>query len=103
MKPSSEIDTRPIRNPRAFAIAGRFRLYFNSHAYAPLVWSIMVMDGETITLEFSVHAVSIDAPTKAVYRPKATPDSEDGMPSAFLDIDGVLRVDQLGQAIIASA
>lgn len=66
---------------------GRFRVYFNHHAAAPLMWCVA-----TDAWELAVRAVAIDAPITTVYKPKATPDHEDGRPSAWLEVDGVLVV-----------
>lgn len=78
----------PIR--QSFSLAGTFRVYFNRHQAAPLVWCIATSDME---IEFAVAAVTIDAPVKTVYRRKETPDDEDGHPSAWLEVTGVLAVD----------
>lgn len=89
----------PIRQP--LTIAGTFRIYFNRHQAAPLVWSI-ALDGEGLVdgrpwhvFEIAVAEVVITAAAGArtVYLPKATPDHEDGKPSAWLEVDGVLRID----------
>jgi hypothetical protein len=78
----------PIRQP--LAIAGTFRVYFNRHQAAPLVWCIA-----TDHLEIAVAEVVITSTfgVRTVYQPKATPDDEDGKPSAWLVVDGVLRID----------
>lgn len=78
----------PVR--RSFALAGTFRVYFNRHQAAPLVWCVLSERGN---FEMAVAALEIDAPTRTVYRPKVTPDDEDGKPSAWLEVDGVLAVD----------
>ncbi len=76
----------PIR--QSFSLAGVFRVYFNRHQAAPLVWCIRCH-----LLEIAVAHVVINAPTETVYQPKATPDDEDGLPSAWLEVTGVLTVD----------
>lgn len=85
----------PIR--QSFSIAGTFRVYFNRHQAAPLVWCVAVMDtGDVIAvpmLEIACAELAIDAPVTTVYAPKATPDDEDGKPSAWLEVTGVLSVD----------
>lgn len=82
----------PDRLPigRSFSLAGRFRVYFNRHQAAPLVWCVRSENGN---FELAVAQVDIAAPTRTVYRPKDTPDDEDGMPSAWLEVDGVVNVD----------
>lgn len=72
-----------------FSVAGRFRVYFNRHQAAPLVWCVSLGD----VLELAVACVEITAPVRTVYGPKATPDDEDGKPSAWLEVDGTLTVD----------
>lgn len=79
------VDSLPIR--QSFSLAGTFRVYFNRHQAAPLVWCIA-----SEHLELAVASVAIDAPVTTVYRPKATPDDEDGLPSAWLEVTGVLTV-----------
>lgn len=87
----------PVR--QAFSLAGRFRVYFNRHQAAPLVWCIALEGpggpGPGVAFEVAVAEVVITSTfgARTVYRPKATPDDEDGMPSAWLEVDGVLRVD----------
>lgn len=90
--------TKPSARPicRSFRLAGTFRVYFNRHQAAPLVWCIMAAAGN---LELAVAAIEIDASTRTVYRPKATPDDEDGLPSAWLEVDGVLEVDIDNQTV----
>lgn len=66
---------------------GTFRLHFNRHAAAPLVWSVAT-DG----WELNVSEVRCLAPVLTVYRPKATADDEDGKPSAWMVVSGVLTV-----------
>lgn len=64
-----------------------FRVYFNRHQAAPLVWCIA-----TDSLEIAVATLTIDAPVTTVYKPKPTPDDEDGKPSAWLEVTGVLVI-----------
>ena len=66
---------------------GTFRVYFNRHGAAPLVWCVATDD-----FEIAVPAVFINAPISTVYRPKATPDDEDGKPSAWLEVSGTLTI-----------
>lgn len=85
-----EVGGRPSALPvrQSFSIVGTFRLSFNRHGAAPLVWSIA-----TDHFELAVASFELDAPTRPVYQPKATPDDEDGKPSAWLEVTGVLTVD----------
>jgi len=70
-------------------IKGTFRVYFNRHAAAPLVCCIAGDDG----WELAVAEVIVTSPLHTVYRPKATPDDEDGKPSFWLLTSGTLTVD----------
>jgi hypothetical protein len=72
---------------QSFSLAGTFRIYFNRHRAAPLVWCIA-----SEHIELAVAAVVIDAPITTAYRPKATADDEDGLPSGWLEVTGVLTV-----------
>lgn len=89
-----KLDSLPIR--QSFSIAGSFRVYFNRHQAAPLVWCVAVMDTEDVIavpkLEIACAELTIDAPVTTVYALKATPD-EDGKPRAWLEVTGVLIVD----------
>lgn len=67
--------------------AGVFRVYFNRHGAAPLVWCVA-----TEHWELAVAAVDIRAPVRTVYVAKATPDHEDGKPSAWLEVAGTLTI-----------
>jgi hypothetical protein len=76
---------------------GQFRVYFNRHQAAPLVWCVA-----TDCFEVAVATVAISAPVRAIYEPKATPDHEDGKPSAFLEVFGTLIIDGDGARIVAA-
>jgi hypothetical protein len=67
--------------------AGTFRVHFNRHTAAPLVWCVA-----TDQWEIAVSSVVIDAEVRSVYRAKSMPDDEDGKPSAWLEVSGVLVV-----------
>lgn len=74
---------------------GTFRLHFNRHGAAPLVWCVA-----TDEWELAVKSFAVDGPElHTVYRPKATADDEDGKPSAWLEVTGELVVLD-GQATI---
>ena len=68
--------------------AGQMRVSFNRHAAAPLVWSIATDDWELNVKD--VRFVGLEVRT--AYRAKATPDDEDGRPSAWLECCGELFV-----------
>lgn len=57
----------------------KLRLHFNKHGAAPRVWTI-----ECGTFEIECPGFSSYIPLETVYRPKETPDDEDGKPSAWL-------------------
>ncbi len=59
---------------------GELRLHFNRHGAAPLVWGLSTKNFEIAIKGFRVYSVAIET----VYAPKATPDDEDGIPSAWL-------------------
>ncbi len=65
----------------------KVRLYFNRHGAAPLVWCIAADNYEIAVTGFGGR-VAIES----VYRPKATPDDEDGKPSAWLETMREVRV-----------
>lgn len=72
----------------AMTYTGRMRVHFNRHGAAPLVWCIATDDWE-----MAVANVILLAPTVSMYRAKATPDDEDGRPSAWFEVEGVLVVE----------
>lgn len=78
---------------------GLIHVYFNSHGAAPLVWCV----GVPGLFELAIAAVVIDAPANAVYKPKPTPDDEDGRPSAWFEVNGALRIVEGRVAIIERA
>jgi len=66
---------------------GTFRVHFNRHGAAPLVWSVATDDWELAVSEVEIHGQA-----RTVYRPKATPDDEDGKPSAWIEATGGLAI-----------
>jgi len=98
---------------------GLFRIYFNRHQAAPLVWCVAAMvcedtDRELYTAwlvasdvslsreldvpldvewEIAVQSVILRAATRTVYAPKPTPDADDGKPSAYLEAFGRLEIE----------
>lgn len=83
------------RLPAAFR--GTFRIYFNRAGAAPLVWCVA-----TDEWELAVAAVSIRTAAGTRYQPKATPDSDDGKPSAWIVASGVLTLNG-SEAVITGA
>ncbi len=84
---------------------GTWLVYFNRHQAAPLVWCCALAGytgGPFAVLEIAVADVLINAPCRTVYAPKSTPDDEDGKPSAWIEVDGVLTITG-GVATIARA
>lgn len=90
-----------VAQPGAFAATGRWRVYFNKHGAAPLVWCIA--SEQAPGWELAVADILITTEAQTVYRPKATPDDEDGRPSAWLAVEGKLIVVASGASISATA
>ena len=104
---STMCDVWNERERESFSIAGTFRIHFNRHSAAPLVWSIALVnhaggDHPAAHWEITVAELTVTTMMRTVYAPKATPDSEDGKPSAWLEVDGVLTVVG-GEATITKA
>ena len=91
-----------VTAPLAWSVTGRFRLSFNRSGAAPLVWSIALLDDlDGPVWDLAVTSVGVNGcPIATVYAPKATPDDEDGQPSAYLVTRGRLTVDESGVALI---
>ncbi|HZJ68273.1 MAG TPA: hypothetical protein VFD36_32450 [Kofleriaceae bacterium] len=90
---------RQPREPAPPTFTGTFRVYFNRHQAAPLVWCVATDD-----FELAVSAVDITAPVRTVYAAgKATPDHEDGKPSAWLEVTGTLILAASCARIVRSA
>jgi hypothetical protein len=82
---------------------GRMRIYFNRHQAAPLVWCVACVEGDSwIGWELAVSEVHITGLTKTVYRPKEVADEVDGHPSAWLEVEGILRVNAGVANIVAN-
>lgn len=75
------------RERRCALASGIFRIYFNRHQAAPLVWCVATDD-----FELAVARVEIRCALLSAYRPKATPDDEDGKPSAWFECGGTLTL-----------
>lgn len=69
-------------------ITGKFRVHFNRHGAAPLVWCV-----STDHWELAVASVTLKAPVQSCYRAKATADDDDGKPSAWFEVSGTLVVE----------
>lgn len=82
---------------QSFALTGRWRVYFNRHGAAGRPWCIAPEVGGW---EVAVSSVGISTVAETVYHPKATPDDEDGRPSAWIAVDGHLTVHVTGHASI---
>ena len=78
---------------------GKFRIYFNRHGAAPLMWCVSPEDG---SWEIAVRDVQIATLADTVYKPKATADEDDGKPSAWIAVEGQLTVLMGGFATIGS-
>jgi hypothetical protein len=78
------VESSCMRDPRS----GTFRVHFNRHGAAPLVWCVATDEWELAIASIAIAGVDV----RTVYRPKATPDDEDGKPSAWLEVTGVLAV-----------
>lgn len=74
---------------------GRFRLHYNRASAAPLVWCVATDD-----FELAVKSITCTVPMRSVFHVKATPDDEDGKPSAWFEVEGELVVKD-GNATIA--
>lgn len=118
MKPD-DIDTRPIRKSMAqrrdedaamfrtpgptpapvMQYRGALRVYFNRDGAAPMVWCVSPEDA---AWELAVQRVTLEggADATTAYQPKATPDDEDGRPSAWIAAHGHLRVYADGTATV---
>lgn len=82
-------------------LQGLFRISFNRHGAAPLVWSICPLKDGVPTMDIAVRGIGLEGVRVAtVYAPKAAPDEEDGRPSAYLVAKGDLSIDEFGVALI---
>lgn len=93
---------RSRRKDRQVRLTGLFRLSYNRAGAAPLIWSIAPLDKDGVPIvDIAVAGFSIDgARVASVYQPKATPDDEDGKPSAYLVVEGTLTIDASGVGAI---
>lgn len=79
------------------AIRGTWRIYFHRLNPDGLPWCVALEGGGW---EMTVRDVQITTASRTVYRPKATPDDEDGRPSAWIEAAGLLTVGPDGNARI---
>jgi hypothetical protein len=68
---------------------GKFRLYFNRHGAAPLVWCVSCPDGAWV---IAVKGYCISSELWSAYTLKHTPGDEGGKPSAWLETIGQLEI-----------
>lgn len=97
----STVTSKP-RSPMsniAFVAHGTWRVYFNRHGSNGVPWCIAPDSGgwELVVVSFSIITNS-----KTVYRAKATPDEDDGCPSAWISATGQLTVLATGHATIGN-
>lgn len=83
--------------PRNITATGTWRVYFHRLNPDGLPWCVAPDAGGW---EIAVAVVDIQVPSSAVYRPKTTPDDEDGRPSAWIAATGTLTVSADGRATI---
>lgn len=76
---------------RSFTIIGSWRVYFNQHAAAPLVWCVAPADG---SWEIAVSMVQLDIRAATIHRPGGPE------PRAWIAVDGQLTVSITGLASI---
>lgn len=84
---------------RALLFTDAFRVYFNRHNADGLSWCVSPESG---AWEIGVKTLAINTPTTTVHKPKATPDDEDGRPSAWVSTRGALFLEMDGSATIAA-
>ena len=77
--------------------SGTVRLHFNRAAAAPIVWSV-----STHEWSLDVSAIVVRGLMRSVYKPKDTADEDDGKPSAWFEVTGLLVVRD-GVAVIEAA
>lgn len=97
--PSEAAAPAPLPAGQSFAVIGRWRVYFNRHGAVGRPWCIAPEVGGW---EVAVSSVGISTVAETVYRAKATPDDEDGRPSAWIAVDGYLTVHASGHASIGA-
>lgn len=93
---------RPDGKAQAMPIScyGIWRVYFHRLNPEGLAWCVSPDDG---SFEIAVRDVLIRARASTVHRPKATADDDDGRPSAWIRVEGLLTVGADGVATIEAA
>lgn len=76
---------------------GRFLLYFNRHADAPLVWNVAPADR---AWEVAVRKIEVRVPLFSHYEATEPSKDDEERPSAYFFGDGTVRVDNGGLAVI---
>lgn len=85
---------------QTISAVGGWRVYYHRLNPEGLPWCVSPDAGGW---ELVVSTVEITAPSHTVYERKATPDDEDGRPSAWIAASGRLTVGTDGRAVIAPA
>ncbi len=80
-------------------IYGKWRVYFNRHGAAPLMWCVSPVAGGW---ELAIASIGINVHAMTVYRPKPIADEDDGKPSAWIEAQGQLTILESGHASIGS-
>lgn len=93
-------DAAMFRPTPVMQFTGALRVYFNRLSAEPMMWCVSPEDG---MWEIAVSRVSFEGAATTVYQPKATPDDEDGRPSAWLAAHGHLRIFADGTATVTAA
>jgi hypothetical protein len=106
MAPAHPLGSRPVVSGTAdlsdgppLTLVGHWRIYFNRHGADSLAWCVAPESG---AWEIAVRSVTVSTPARTVYAPKATPDDEDGKPSAWFSVGGRLEVGADGHAAIGA-
>lgn len=84
---------------RKLVVHGKFRVYFNRHGAEPLMWCVAPEAGGW---EIAVRDVQLATIAETVYRKKETSDDDDGRPSAWIAVEGVLTINAAGFATIGT-
>lgn len=79
---------------------GTFRIYFNRMQAAPLVWCVAKLrlvgcPPFAIEFEIAVPEIEILVPARTHFQSKTTADSDDGIPSAWIEVTGKLVVESM--------
>lgn len=82
--------------------ARTWRIYFNRHQAAPLVWCVAAQADQSskVMFEVAVSALGCTAGIVSAYEPDSGPSDDTGRPVAWFEAYGELTVDELGRATI---